>query len=56
MNNVPADEKIAPIGASCRAARKAGGQMNKAMPMRFVKNNKISTITISWGLNLAYLC
>jgi hypothetical protein len=38
MNNEPDDEKIAPIGASCRAARKAGGQMNQAMRMRFKKN------------------
>jgi hypothetical protein len=31
------DEQIAPIGAGCRAARKAGVQLKKVMPMRFKK-------------------
>jgi hypothetical protein len=38
---VPNDENIAPIGAGCRAARKAGRLLNDEMMMRFEKINTI---------------
>jgi hypothetical protein len=52
------DEQIAPIGAGCRAARKAGGQLKKAIPMRFKKIINLDTyhthalcITICYNQN-----
>jgi hypothetical protein len=35
MMNDSGAEKIAPAGARCRAPRKTGRGLNKAMPMRF---------------------
>jgi hypothetical protein len=37
MNNVSADEQIAPAVAKCHALRKTGRELNKAMLMRFKK-------------------